>query len=89
MAAVLSYEEPGIITILVLSSFLLLLNIVNYVLDNLIYCGLLGQIAIGTAWAQANLLGVSSETFIVQLGYLGLILLIYEGKWYCFVHGIC
>ena len=79
MAAALPYEEPGIITILVLSSFLLLLNIVNHVLDNLIYCGLLGQIAVGIAWTQANFLGVESKTFVVDVGYLGLILLVYEG----------
>ena len=43
MATALLYEEPGIATIIVLSSFLLLLNIMNYVLNYLIYCGLLGQ----------------------------------------------
>ncbi len=50
MAVTLPYEE-SIVIILMLSSFLLLLNIVNYVLDNLIYCGLLGQIAVGVAWS--------------------------------------
>lgn len=45
MAATLPYEEPSIVIILDLSSFLLLLNILNYVLDNLAHCELLGQIA--------------------------------------------
>ena len=80
MATGLLYEEPSIVAILVLASFLLLLNIVNYALDNLIYCGLLGQILVGVAWTQAGLLEEASETLMVQLGYLGLILLVYEGK---------
>ena len=79
MAETLPYQEPSIVAILVLSSFLLLLNLINYTLDILVYCGLLGQIAIGVAWAQAGFLGTNSENLIVQLGYLGLILLVYEG----------
>ncbi|KAH0493246.1 hypothetical protein TgHK011_008160 [Trichoderma gracile] len=58
MAASLPYHEPGIVTILIQASFLLLLNIANFVLDHSLYCGLLGQIF---------------------LGYLGLLLLVYEG----------
>jgi hypothetical protein len=77
----LAYEEPGIITILVLSGFLLLLNAVNFVLDKLVYCGLLGQILLGVAWGTpgAKLLSVHVQQVITQLGYLGLILLVYEG----------
>ena len=80
MATALLYEEPGIATILVLSSFLLLLNIMNYVLNYLIYCGLLGQIFDGVVWSQASLLGDTSESLMVQIGYLSLVLLAYEGK---------
>jgi len=80
VAVTLPYEEPSIVIILMPSSFLLLLNIVNFVLDNLIYCGLLGQIAVGVAWSQANFLVATSENVIVQLGYLGLIMLVYEGN---------
>ena len=40
----LLYEEPSVTTVLIQSSFLLLLNILNHLLDRLIYCGLLGQI---------------------------------------------
>jgi hypothetical protein len=46
----LPYREPGIVTILVQSSFLLILNVVNTLFDKLIFCGLLGQVFIGTAW---------------------------------------
>jgi hypothetical protein len=78
----LPYHEPGIVTILIQTSFLLLLNLVNAALDKLLYCGLLGQVLIGIAWGTpgAKWLTVSVEETIVQLGYLGLILLVYEGS---------
>ena len=46
----LPYNEPGIVTILIQSSFLLILNVINTLFDKLIFCGLLGQVFIGTAW---------------------------------------
>lgn len=78
----LPYHEPAIATILVQSSLLLLLNVVNAVLDRLVYCGLLGQVLIGIAWGTPGTKWLSSEVeeVIVQLGYLGLILLVYEGE---------
>lgn len=81
MAASLPYHEPGIVTILVQSSFLIILNLVNVIVDKTLYCGLLGQIFIGVAWGTpgAKWLGETTEDVIVQLGYLGLILLVYEG----------
>ena len=80
-AAALPYQEPPIKTILILSFFLVLLNIINHALDRLIYCGLVGQVLIGVAFGTpgAKWLDKSTEQAIVQLGYLGLILLVYEG----------
>ncbi|KAK2594726.1 hypothetical protein QQS21_007576 [Conoideocrella luteorostrata] len=80
-AASLPYHEPGIKTILIQSTFLLLLNIANYILDRAVYCGLLGQVFLGVAWGTpgAKWLGVEAEHVILQLGYLGLLLLVYEG----------
>lgn len=77
----LPYHEPSIETILILASFLLLLNGVNHVLNKLIYCGLLGQVLIGVIWGTplAKWLESSFEHAAVQLGYLGLLLLVYEG----------
>lgn len=81
-SAALPYHEPGIVTILIISSFLLLLNAVNHVLDKIIYCGLIGQLFIGIAWGVpgANWLSEELQHTIVQLGYIGLILIVYEGK---------
>jgi hypothetical protein len=80
-AASLPYHEPGIVVVLVSTSFLLLLNVLNAALDRLLYCGLLGQVLVGIAWGSpgAKWLSASVEETVVQLGYLGLILLVYEG----------
>lgn len=77
----LPYHEPDIVTILVCSSLLLLLNLVNAALDRLVYCGLLGQVFLGIAWGTPGTkwLSLEVEQVIVQLGYLGLILVVYEG----------
>ncbi|OBT80928.1 hypothetical protein VF21_00135 [Pseudogymnoascus sp. 05NY08] len=77
----LPYHEPGIVTILIQSSFILILNVVNTLFDKFIFCGLLGQVFIGVAWGTpgAKWLGQGVEDVIVQLGYLGLILLVYQG----------
>ena len=40
-------QEPGITTILSLSSFLLLLTAVHYVMDCILYCGIISDILIG------------------------------------------
>ena len=79
--AALPYHEPGIVTILVLVSFLLLLNVVNWVLDKAIYCGLIGQILVGVWFGTpgARWLDQDIEDTVMQLGYIGLILIVYEG----------
>lgn len=46
----LPYHEPSITQILVLSSFLLALNVVDAILDRTLYCGLVGQVLVGVAW---------------------------------------
>jgi NhaP-type Na+/H+ and K+/H+ antiporter len=77
----LSYHEPGIVDILTLSSFLLILNAVSSLIDCYLYCGLIGQILIGVAWGApgAAWLSIAAQETITQLGYLGLILLVFEG----------
>ena len=81
MAAAILYYEPTILTILIQSSLILSLNVINYVLDQMIYCGLVGQILVGMAWGTpgGKLLDTDTEHTIVQFGYLGLIMLVYEG----------
>lgn len=80
--AALPYHEPSIATLLNQTGFLLALNIVNVCLDKLLYCGLIGQLFIGILWGTpgAKWLDRGTETVIQQLGYIGLIMLVYEGK---------
>lgn len=81
--AAFAYHEPSIKTVLNYTGFLLVLNIANTCLDKLLYCGLIGQLFIGVLWGTpgAKWLDRETETVIQQIGYLGLILLIYEGEY--------
>ncbi|KAL4804990.1 Sodium/hydrogen exchanger family-domain-containing protein [Aspergillus unguis] len=76
-----AYHEPSIATILNQTGLLLVLNIINTCLDKLLYCGLIGQLFVGILWGTpgAKWLDRDVETVIQQLGYLGLIMLVYEG----------
>lgn len=78
----LTYNEPPITTILNQTGFLVVLNLVNACLDRVLYYGLLGQLFIGILWGTpgAKWLNRETETVIQQLGYLGLITLVFEGK---------
>jgi Kef-type K+ transport system membrane component KefB len=86
-SAALPYHEPSIPQILILSSSLLFLNIINFIFDRFIYVGLLGQILLGITYGTpgARWLDPDVERVIVQLGYLGLILLVYEGMTFPFL----
>lgn len=77
----LPYQEPGITALLTLSSFLYLLNIINHLLDKWIYCGLLGQVFVGVAWGMPGAQWISKaiQGVFTQLGFLGVVLLVYEG----------
>ena len=83
-ATSLPYHEPAILTIAIQSSFLFFLNVIDWALNKFLYCGLVGQILVGVAFGipGADWLGRDVEKTMVQLGYLGLILLVYEGVLY-------
>ena len=48
-AAALPYQGRTISIVLILSSFVILLNVINHVLDRLVYSGLIAQVLIGVA----------------------------------------
>lgn len=73
----LPYHEPTLTTILSLSSLSITLNASRYLLDSWLYCGLLGEIITGFIWSLW--LDQGSQHTIQRVGYLGLILLVFEG----------
>jgi hypothetical protein len=77
----LPYHEPGIILILVQSSFLILLNIVGATIDRYFYCGLVAQVLLGMGWGTpgSGLLSNDFQHVVTQIGYLGLIAIVFEG----------
>lgn len=77
----LRYAEPSIRTLLVEGSFIVLLNVVNHVLDSLIFCGLVGQLLLGVIYGRplANWLPETFQLILEDLGYLGLVAIVYEG----------
>ncbi|PLB35863.1 cation:proton antiporter [Aspergillus candidus] len=77
----LPYHEPGVVEILIIISFFFFLSLAKWVSAKIIQAGIIGQIAVGIIYGVplANILEHTwQETFLV-LGYVGLILIIFEG----------
>lgn len=82
MPSQFSYHDPAIADLLVLSSYLYLLNVFEWIAQYVLSAGLLGQILLGIIYGSplAEWLDVAwQETFVV-VGYLGLLLIVFEGK---------
>jgi Kef-type K+ transport system membrane component KefB len=81
VAPSLSYVKPSLQTILTLSAFLLSLNVLHDVFDRLLYAGILAQVVLGAVFGAplANILSADVQSAVQSLGYLGLLLLVYEG----------
>jgi hypothetical protein len=79
---VIKYHEPSASTLLTLASFLYLLQIFRDVADRLCSAGLLGEIALGMIFGRplAGILDDAWEETFMFLGYLGLILIVFEGE---------
>jgi Kef-type K+ transport system membrane component KefB len=81
----LPYKQPVQETLLPLSSFLLALHIAAWPLEKVFSCGLISQIVIGILWGPVtSWLALDVQRTIVQLGYIGLILLVYQGCLFVF-----
>ncbi|KAH0586761.1 K(+)/H(+) antiporter 1 [Termitomyces sp. J132] len=84
MEHALAYHEPSIATILLQSSFLISSNVVCHILDWFFACGIVGQIFIGILFGEPSglslgLLLPEFQQAVVSLGYIGLILLCFQG----------
>lgn len=76
-----AYVEPTIVSLLILSSFIYLLNVARSIAQHLFYAGLIGEILIGMIYATplSNILKTEWQQTILDFGYLGLLLLVFEG----------
>lgn len=82
MAETITFKEPSITTLLVLISFLYFLQVSRKTADRLFGAGLLGEIAIGVIYGPVA--GILPEAWLepfLVVGYLGLILIVFEGLW--------
>lgn len=77
----IAYVEPTIISLLILISFIYLLNVARSITRRLIYAGLIGEILVGMIYAKplGNILKLEWQQTILDFGYIGLLLLVFEG----------
>jgi hypothetical protein len=78
---VLNYHEPSAIALLTLTSFIYLLQVFRDLADKICSAGLLGEIALGIIFGKplADILDRAWEETFMDLGYLGLVLIVFEG----------
>ncbi|KAJ9664782.1 hypothetical protein H2198_000128 [Neophaeococcomyces mojaviensis] len=78
------YKEMAselVVDILIIISFLTFLSIAEYVSAKVIRAGIIGQIAVGIVYGVplANILQPAWQETFLYLGYIGLVLIIFEG----------
>jgi Kef-type K+ transport system membrane component KefB len=77
----LPYETPNTVQLLTLGSFLILLPTIKIVFQRVLSAGLLGPLLLGLIYGAplTDILAREWQQAFLALGYLGFILLIYEG----------
>ncbi|KAG8731357.1 Hsp70 ATPase ssc1 [Ceratobasidium sp. 423] len=77
----LPFAEPHTTTLLIVGSFLYLLNVIHELFQFLFGAGLVGQLILGAVYCVplGNILPIDIQTSMGTIGYLGLLLLIVEG----------
>ena len=78
----ITYEEPSAVTLLILLGFYFCLQFGRIIADYVLSAGLLGEIAVGIIFGGplAGILPVEWEETWLVIGYLGLILIVFEGN---------
>lgn len=76
-----AYEQPTGVQILIISSYLYLLNVVRSIFHRLFNCGLIGEVALGIIYGTplAQILSTQWEQTFWYIGYIGLVLIVFEG----------
>lgn len=82
MPSEFTYHEPPIASLLILITYLYLLNIFGHLFQYLISSELIGQILLGVIFGSplAEWLEVEWQETFVGVGYVGLLLVVYEGQ---------
>ncbi|BGO99026.1 hypothetical protein RTG_00546 [Rhodotorula toruloides ATCC 204091] len=79
-AGTVPYHEPPFTSLAVLISFLFLANVARGIANKVLYAGLLGEIAVGVIFGPvAKILDTEWEETFVAVGYIGLVLIVFEG----------
>ncbi|GAA5855007.1 hypothetical protein JCM8547_002342 [Rhodosporidiobolus lusitaniae] len=79
-AGTISYHEPALPALLTLIALLYLLQVARGLANRLLGAGLLGEIAVGVVFGPcAKILDVEWERTFVAVGYIGLVLIVFEG----------
>ncbi|KAI5892516.1 Sodium/hydrogen exchanger [Schizophyllum commune H4-8] len=75
-----TYEAPSVPTLLTLSSFLYLNSAASSLFDRLIHANLLGPLFVGIIYGPqvANILPSDALTTFINVGYIGLLLIVFE-----------
>jgi uncharacterized membrane protein YeaQ/YmgE (transglycosylase-associated protein family) len=86
-----TYHEPSATLLVIITSFLYFLNLFGWIAQKLVSAGLLGQILIGIIYGTpvAGWLGDEFEEAIVGIGYVGLLIVVFEGMYSPFVVLAC
>ncbi|KAK4666647.1 hypothetical protein QC763_302170 [Podospora pseudopauciseta] len=76
-----AYHQPHVIEILILISFFLFLALSDWLADKIFRAGLVGQIIVGLVYGVplANILEINWRETFLALGYVGLLLITFEG----------
>ncbi|KAL5335554.1 Cation/H+ exchanger [Aspergillus crustosus] len=77
----LPYHEPGIVEILIIISFFFILSLAEWASAKIIRAGIIGHIVVGIIYGKplADILEMDWQKTFLSLGYVGLILIIFEG----------
>ncbi|KAL3476293.1 Cation/H+ exchanger [Aspergillus californicus] len=77
----LPYHEPGIVEILIIISFFFILSLAEWASAKIIRAGIVGHIVVGIIYGTpvADILKTDWQETFLSLGYVGLILIIFEG----------
>ncbi|KAH7362410.1 sodium-hydrogen antiporter [Plectosphaerella cucumerina] len=80
-AGYLAYHEPTIIQLLVIISFFFFLALAEWISDKIFKAGLIGQMLVGLVYGipLGNIMPIEWQETFISLGYIGLILIIFEG----------